>query len=208
MSDASGLVLRTPVGVARSFLRADAVGVLQGLARLPASLARIPAIIDGVEVLLANAGALVTQVAGTVQRADRLVGGVEATTGRVDAVVDDVAGDIGGLLRESDAIRAAVAALVADLTPLLTAASRISPTAPASLERTLDALPLVLGRLETEVIPAVRSLEGLVPTIEGLSARVDELHRVVGDVGDTLGGIPGAARLRKRSARTPEPTGA
>lgn len=148
-----------------------------------------------------------TQVAGTVQRADSLVAGVEDTAGRASTAIDDVNEEVGELVRETDAIRLAVAALLADLTPLLTAAARIRPTAPASLERTLDALPVMLGRLETEVIPAVSSLAGLVPTIERLSAQVDELHRVVGDVGDTLGGIPGAARLRKRSARTPEPTG-
>jgi hypothetical protein len=223
MADVGGpVVAHAPFGIARAVLRLDPVSVMQTLGRLPASLARVPAIIEGIELLLGAVGELVTQVAGTVQRADLLVGGVgdtvrraeivvddvETTVGRVPpllSTVDEVAGDVGGLVRESDAIRVAIAAILADLTPLLTAAARVDTTLPANLERTLEALPVVLGRLDAEVIPAVRSLEGLVPTIQSLSARVDELHRVVGDVGDTLGGIPGAARLRKRSSRAPEP---
>ena len=56
--------------------------------------------------------------------------------------------------------------------------------------------------MEERLLPALASLEQLVPVVEHLGVQVDHLDATVADVGAMLGGIPGAARLLKRGATT------
>jgi hypothetical protein len=62
-------------------------------------------------------------------------------------------------------------------------------------------LPEVIHRLEHQVLPTVRSLAGIVPVVDRLSANVDGLHDVVSDVGALISGIPGTSRLLRRGER-------
>lgn len=165
--------LPSPLDVVRGVGRLTDALLRLDVAGLAASVGRVPAIVDGADQMLAEVGDLVSAIAGAVARADDLLVAIETATRQAGTVVDDAH------------------ATVVRVEPLLTRA-----------EKTLDALPPVLDRLGGEVIPSVRSLEGLVPTIESLSGQVAELNRVVCDVGDLLGGIPGAARLRRRSGRS------
>jgi ABC-type transporter Mla subunit MlaD len=158
-------------------------------------VARVPALVDTVDGVVARVPAVVTAVEGLVETVAETVDRVPPLVDTVESVADDVTGLVG----RSDEIRAAIAAVLDGLAPLLEGAQKLSPTVPAALEETLTTLPATLARLESDVVPAVQALEGLVPTIENLARQVDELQVVVGDVGSMLGGIPGAARLRKRS---------
>ena len=163
----------SPVAAVRGAGRLAGALLRLDVTAIVTGIGRVPAVVDGAEQMLAEVGDLVSAIAGAVARADDLLVAIETATRQAGTVVDDAHGT------------------VVRVEPLL-----------ARAERTLDALPPVLERLDREVVPSVRSLEGLVPTIESLSRQVAELNRVVCDVGDLLGGIPGAARLRRRSGRT------
>ena len=91
---------------------------------------------------------------------------------------------IDALLDRSERVAQEVHALVKDLTETLAA---VRPAVDAGLvQEVLD------------LLPALRSLEQLVPVVSQLGGQVDNLDRTVADVGALLGGIPGAARLLKR----------
>ena len=202
-------------------VRLDPIALLDGLAGLPASLARLPRMFDGVELLIAGVGTLLGRVevvlAGVeetlasvgpvvaaastaVDRVPPLLDSVSSAVDRVPPLLDSVSSAalrVDELVVESDRIRASIAVLADGLAPVL---AGIDPALVANLDRALVSLGPVLGRLDDEVIPAVTSLEALVPAVDALNTQVQQLQVVVGEVGAMLGGIPGAARLRKRAA--------
>lgn len=147
------------------------------LARLPLTL------VEGIEAVLGQASHVATRAAGIADRAEPITDRIEALLDRAEAVPDR----IDALLVRSTGIADEVHAVVADATAVLT-----------SLRPAVDAL----AGLETsvvdevvELLPALRSLEQLVPVVSQLAAQVDHLDQTIAAL---LGGIPGAARILKR----------
>ena len=150
------------------------LGSVVPLARLPLTL------LEGIESVLEQATHVATRAAGVTDRAEPIAARIEALLDRAELVPDR----IDELLERTGRVAGAVESVVKDVTATLAAVRPV-------LER---------GLVEevAELLPALRSLEQLVPVVSQLGTQVDNLDRTVADVGALLGGIPGAARLLKR----------
>lgn len=164
------------------------LGSVVPLVRLPMTL------VEGIESVLQQATHIATRAAVVVDRAEPITTRIEALLDRAEEVPDRI--DL--LLERSGAIADSVHAVVADATAAL-ASLQPAVAALAELEAGLD-VTVVSGLVgeAVELLPALRSLEQLVPVVSQLGTQVDNLDRTVADVGALLGGIPGAARLLKR----------
>ncbi len=164
------------------------IGSVIPLARLPLT------IVEGIESIIEQAQHIVTRAAGIADQAEVVADRVAPITDRIEALLDRAEGipdRIDALLTRSTGIADAVHAVVDDATATLT-----------SLRPAVDAIasidPEVLANLvpeAVELLPALRSLEQLVPVVSQLGVQVDHLDQTIAAL---LGGIPGAARLLKR----------
>ncbi len=156
-----------------------------------------------------------------VERASGSIGEVEGLAVRIDDVVtstgkviEDAQGVVQSGSRTTSAaeetIRAAepsvrqlaeITETISRLQPLLGKLAEIDPAASDELVGMLRSLPGLVERIDERVVPAVGSLEGLVPVVETLHDNVDQLQHVVNDVGTLLSGLPGASRLLKRGGK-------
>lgn len=160
------------------------LGSVVPLVRLPITL------IEGIESVIEQATHVATRAATIADRAEPITTRIEALLDRAEDVPDRI--DV--LLDRSSAIADSLQAVVDEATASL-AAIRPAVTVLAELEA--EVLSGLVGDA-VELLPALRSLEQLVPVVSHLGAQVDNLDRTVADVGALLGGIPGAARLLKR----------
>ena len=150
------------------------LGSVVPIARLPLTL------VEGIESVIEQATHIATRAAVIADRAEPITDRIEALLDRAESVPER----IDALLDRSERVAQEVHALVKDLTETLAA---VRPAVDAGLvQEVLD------------LLPALRSLEQLVPVVSQLGGQVDNLDRTVADVGALLGGIPGAARLLKR----------
>ncbi|MCU1601228.1 MAG: hypothetical protein JWO22_1937 [Frankiales bacterium] len=164
------------------------IGSVVPLVRLPLT------IVEGIESIIEQAQHIVTRAAGIADRAEGIAGRAEPIADRIEKLLDRTEGipdHIDQLITRSSGIADAVHAVVDDATQTLT-----------SLKPAVDALagidPEVLANLvpeAVELLPALRSLEQLVPVVSQLGVQVDHLDQTIAAL---LGGIPGAARLLKR----------
>jgi ABC-type transporter Mla subunit MlaD len=150
------------------------IGSVVPLARLPLTL------VEGLESVIEQATHVATRAARIADRAEPITDRIEALLDRAETVPDRIE-EV--LVRSAD-LAAAVGALLEDATATL-----------ASVKPAIDA---GLVREVADLLPALRSLEQLVPVVSQLGVQVDNLDRTVADVGALLGGLPGAARLLKR----------
>jgi ABC-type transporter Mla subunit MlaD len=153
-------------------------GSVVPLARLPLTL------LEGIESVIEQATHVATRAARIADRAEPITDRIEALLDRAEEVPDR----IDKLLVRSNAIADKVQALVNDASTTLAA---VRPAVDAGLVQEV-----------MDLLPALRSLEQLVPVVSQLGTQVDNLDRTVADVGALLGGIPGAARLLKRGETT------
>lgn len=215
VSDVVGLV----DDLARSAERIDRL--LDGIEQVPP---RVVAVLEEVEVVLASVVPIPDRVEAVLARVEPVVPRVEDVLVAVEGVPPRVEVLLGSVTETVDAVRpvltaatrhtkaagvaiAQVQGLLADAEPLLRTAARLDPAVLEGLVTVLEQAEMVLAstvrlslveRVEAEVIPAVSSLEGLVPVVARLAVVVDNLNEQVNDVGGMLGGIPGASRLLKR----------
>lgn len=160
------------------------LGSVVPLVRLPMTL------VEGIESVLQQATHIATRAATVVDRAEPITTRIEALLDRAEQVPDRI--DV--LLERSGAIADSVHAVVADATATL---ASLQPAVAALAELEAEVVSGLVGEA-VELLPALRSLEQLVPVVSQLGTQVDNLDRTVADVGALLGGIPGAARLLKR----------
>jgi ABC-type transporter Mla subunit MlaD len=153
------------------------IGSVVPLVRLPVTL------VEGIESVIEQATHVATRAARVVDRAEPVAARIEALLDRAEQVPDRI--DV--LLVRSAEAAAAVESLVASLQPFVTALAAVDPAA----------VPALVTEA-AELVPALRSLEQLVPVVSQLGSQVDNLDRTVAEVGTLLGGLPGAARLLKR----------
>jgi ClpP class serine protease len=154
------------------------IGSVVPLARLPLTL------VEGLESVIEQATHVATRAARIADRAEPITDRIEALLDRAETVPDRIE----ELLVRSADLTAAVGALVKDATASLTA---VQPAIDAGLVQEV-----------VDLLPALRSLEQLVPVVNQLGVQVDKLDRTVADVGALLAGLPGAARLVKRGDTT------
>ena len=151
-----------------------------------------------IERVLDTAEQLTTQISAVLTKADGL-------TKKVDGVVDDAAATLASLQPAVQALAAldagTITRLVADLGLLTGGVRQLDPILLDDAIATVRAVPHLISTVESELLPALANLEGLVPVVAQLGVQVDNLD---GTVVALLGGIPGAARLLKRGER-PKP---
>ena len=150
------------------------LGSVVPIARLPLTL------VEGIESVIEQATHIATRAAVIADRAEPITDRIEALLDRAESVP----GRIDALLDRSERVAQEVHALVKELTETLAA---VQPAVDAGVVQEI-----------LDLLPALRSLEQLVPVVSQLGGQVDNLDRTVADVGALLGGIPGAARLLKR----------
>ncbi|MGZ6827530.1 MAG: hypothetical protein ACXVGH_12120 [Mycobacteriales bacterium] len=161
-------------------------------------LADVGRLTGRVDEVLVTADALTTQVGAVLRKASAL-------TGKVDGVVDDASGTLASVSPAVQALAALetdlLATLLADLAALVTGARQLDPELVDHGTASLRAVPTLMETVDQELLPALASLEGLVPVVASLGVHVDRLDNTVHDVSALLAGIPGAARLRGRGER-------
>lgn len=190
------------------------VGTLIPLVRLPVTL------LDGVESVLqqltsvaTRAAAVLDAIEGMPDRVSAVLAVAEPTAVRIEAVLDEaerIPARIDAVLKRAEALTKKVDGVVADaaatlasIQPAVSAIAALEPGLITSLiEEAAQGVPQLLTAVEEQLLPALASLEQLVPVVEHLGVQVDHLDATVADVGAMLGGIPGAARLLKRGATT------
>jgi len=160
------------------------LGSVVPLARLPLTL------VEGIESVIEQATHVATRAAGVVDRAEPITSRIEALLDRAEAVPDR----IDALLLRSGSVADDVQSLVASAGAALAA---VQPAVRALADLEPEVVSGLVGEA-VELLPALRSLQELVPVVSQLGTQVDSLDRTVADVGALLGGIPGAARLLKR----------
>ena len=176
------------------------VGTVIPLVRLPVTL------LEGVEAVLHQLTSIVTRVAVVLDAIEGMPARVSAVLDEAERVpprIDTVLKKADGLTKKVDAVTAEAALTLRSVQPAVAAIAALEPGLITSLiEEAAQGVPLLLAAVEQKLLPALASLEQLVPVVEHLGLQVDNLDRTVADVGAMLGGIPGAARLLKRGATT------
>ncbi len=175
--------------------------------RLPVTL------LEGIESVLQQLTSVVTRAAvvleaieGMPQRVSAVLDEAERVPARIDAVLaktDRLTKKVDQISKQVDSVVAEATRTLAALQPAVAAVAELEPGLITSLvEEAAQGVPLLLTAVEERLLPALASLEQLVPVVEHLGMQVDHLDATVADVGAMLGGIPGAARLLKRGATT------
>lgn len=177
----------------------DEVEALVG--RVSVAVSRAEAVLDDVRPVVAGASRTLSEAGTVTQRANELTVEVTAISGRAGAVVDDLDGVVGQLVDADLAAVQGLAELLADLRTLLSGIRAMDRVIVDDATTVVRALPTMLDRLDSEVLPALTALEGLVPVVAQLGVRVENLNDVVADVGTLISGIPGTGRLLRRAER-------
>lgn len=182
-------------------------GVESVLGQLTSVATRAAAVLDDIEGLPDRVAAVLERAEAVPARIDAVLTRTELLTAKVDAVVADAAATLAGV---QPAVRAIAgldpqlaARLVEGLALLVDGARRLDPSLVDDATAAARGLPLLLSTVDDKLLPALASLEQLVPVVAQLGIQVDHLDATVADVGTLLGGIPGAARLLKRGETRP-----
>lgn len=189
LAGAVGPILRLPLSVVQ--------GVEPLLEQLGTVAKRALALLDDVEQLpdrirtvLGHADELSSDIAAVIGRAEATVAQATETLASIEPAVQVLAAIDLHVLQM-------LAPVIADLGALLAGARELDPALVGEAISVLRAVPELRSAVEQQLLPALTSLEGLVPVVAQLGVQVDHLD---GTVEGLLAGIPGAARLLKRGA--------
>ena len=180
----------------------DAAGVVGEVRPVVAGAAGV---LGEVRPIVSGAAHTLVEAGTATRRANELAGEVTLTHGRANALVDDVEGVVRQLVDADLAAIQGLACLLDDLRTLVGGIRAMDRVIVDDAATVVRALPTVLDRLDTEVLPALTALEGLVPVVAQLGVRVENLNDVVADVGTLISGIPGTGRLLRRGERDARP---
>jgi hypothetical protein len=158
-------------------------------------------VLDDVRPVVAGAAEALVEIGTAAGRANQLTDDAAGISGRASAVVDDLDGIVRQLVDADLAAVSGLAALLDDLRTLLAGIRAMDRVIVDDATTVVRALPTVLDRLDSEVLPALTALEGLVPVVAQLGVRVENLNDVVADVGTLISGIPGTGRLLRRAEK-------
>jgi hypothetical protein len=170
-------------------------GVEPLIEQLGSVATRALALLDDVEdipqrirTLLARAEAITTGVDGVMARADEAVA-------RATAAIAGVEPAVAVLAALELSVLETLSPLIADLGAVLAGLRALDPSLVDDGISVVRAVPELMTTVDQKLLPALASLEGLVPVVAQLGVHVDHLD---GTVGALVAGIPGAARLLKR----------
>jgi hypothetical protein len=191
--------------------------VLGQLAGAVGPLVRLPlTVVHGVEPLLEQLGSVATRalallddvedipqrIRTVLARAEALTTGVDDVMGKADEAVARATAAIAGVEPAVKVLAAlelsvleTLTPLIADLGAVLAGLRQLDPSLVEDGISVVRSVPELMTTVDEKLLPALASLEGLVPVVAQLGVHVDHLD---GTVGALVAGIPGAARLLKR----------
>ncbi len=182
------------------------MGTVAPLVRLPLTLVQaVEPLIENLSAVAVRALKLLDDVDGIPDRIREVLERADGLTTGVDTVVGDAATTLGKVQPAVEVLAGLDLAVLATITPLLNdlglllaGVRRLDPALVDDATGAVRSLPQLINTIEAELLPALASLEGLVPVVAQLGVHVHHLDGTVADVGALLAGIPGAARLLKR----------
>jgi archaellum component FlaC len=171
------------------------------LPRLP-DPRRLPDVVDAVASLLPRAMTLLDSAEDLLRRAHRLVDDIDATRQAADAVVVRTAGTVASVeptLARTRAMVETFGPIVDDLGPsierLVPTLQRISETtSPDEIEALvglIDHLPMLVQKLESDIVPILEDMKNVGPDIHALLDTATDLAQM-------LEKVPGLNRRRSR----------
>jgi ABC-type transporter Mla subunit MlaD len=171
------------------------------LPRLP-DPRRLPDVVDAVASLLPRAMTLLDSAEDLLRRAHRLVDDIDATRKAADAVVVRTAGTVASVeptLARTQAMVETLGPIVDDLGPsierLVPTLQRISETtSPDEIEALvglIDHLPMLVQKLESDIVPILEDMKNVGPDIHALLDTATDLAQM-------LEKVPGLNRRRSR----------
>lgn len=206
LADLASVLRRTEQtvdGTERVLARVDPV-----VAAASGAVGRADALVGRAAATVVDADALVDDVTRLVQRAAVVVRLAEALAGTARGVVDD-ASDLAGRARPAVEQAAELGVQLADpaaaLVPVLRqqapAVAEVLPELVHALVDAVQDLPELLRRIDTDVLPTLRSLRSTPGDVRALRDTVADIEPLVGDVEAELAGLPGSGLLRRRGRK-------
>lgn len=171
------------------------------LGRVEGTAAGAADVLGDVRPVVSGAAETLAQAGTASRRANELTDEVTVISDRASGVVDDLEGVVRQLVDADLAAVQGLATLLDDLRTLLGGIRAMDRVIVDDATAVVRSLPSLLDRLDSEVMPALTALEGLVPVVAQLGVRVENLNDVVADVGTVISGIPGTGRLLRRAER-------
>lgn len=186
--------------------------VVATLERVPGLVGDLTGALGRVEQVRADAGRVVVEADRTVDEVDGIARRASGIEQRVDGLVDGLT----GLLRRTAGVVAQAESLlgragdllgvveepVRALAPALQALADLEEPDVATLVRDLARRsPDLLSQVSDDVVPALVAMQGAIPDLVSLRELGDRLEPLVIEMTETLSGLPGAKRARRRGAR-------
>lgn len=137
-------------------------------------LERVTGLLGAAEKLVASAGRLIERIEETRAEAAEVVARTDGTRARADALVDRFEPVLGRLLPTLERL-----------------AETTDPREVDALVSLIDHLPLLVGKLETEVVPILETLSTVSPDLHDLLDTSRELNEM-------LAKLPGMGRIKAR----------
>jgi hypothetical protein len=168
--------------------------------RLP-DLRRVPDLVESLAGIVPRAFALLDSAEELLRRAHRLVDDIDATRAAADAVVVRTAGTVASVeptLARAQAMVDSFGPVLDDLGPvaeqLVPVLRRIAEsTSPQEIEALIDLidhLPMLVGKLEADIVPILEDMKNVGPDIHALLGTATDLAAM-------LEKVPGLNRRRR-----------
>jgi ABC-type transporter Mla subunit MlaD len=147
---------------------------------------------------------LVGRAAALLSAAESLVARIGAVTEHAEAVVryaEKTSADAGAVVEQVSDLERRVAGLLAAAQPLISALTRVGPSASADAATLLHRSIPLMDQIESMIMPLLGEMRAAVPDVREILPIVQRLEPVLVDVETRIAGLPGAAHLRKRGAK-------
>lgn len=176
--------------------------------QLAGALPRVLGLLDDAEALLRKADALIDRIEQTRSAADDVVERTDAVVTDANALIVRSAGTLGSVeptLERAQKMLDTFGPLLDDLSPALKdlvptitrLAESTDPDEVEALVRLVDQVPLLVDKLQADIVPIMESMSTVGPDIHAMLA-------AIGDLADMLEKIPGLNRRRRNAEREAE----
>lgn len=175
---------------------------------LAGALPRVLNLLGEAEALVRKADALVDRIEQTRTAADEVVARTDAVVTDANALIVRSAGTLGSVeptLERAQRLLDTFAPVLDDLSPVLKdlvptitrLAESTDPDEVEALVRLVDQVPLLVDKLQSDIVPIMESMSTVGPDIHAMLA-------AIGDLADMLEKVPGLNRRRKNAEREAE----
>jgi ABC-type transporter Mla subunit MlaD len=172
--------------------------------RLP-DLRRLPDVVESLAAVVPRAFALLDSAEELLRRAHRLVDDIDATRAAADAVVVRTAGTVAsveptlarvqGMVDTFGPVLDDIGPSAERLVPILQRISETtSPEEIQALVELIDHLPMLVGKLEADIVPILEDMKNVGPDIHALLDTATDLAAM-------LEKVPGLNRRRRADER-------